>query len=163
MKGQFLDHAQHVAVGQALGEVTIAHISLGGIPDHPQIFSLRRVGRDADASDAPTADSMTAPAALTATESTQSGTTDASRGWKGWHTDITASLNPPAVSILRADKIPSMNADTTFTNLATVRTQLQITSTLLILYSCTLPHHMILTGAHFDRLLVSTGVRYSAR
>jgi taurine dioxygenase len=117
VKGQHLSHTQHVAVAEALGEVTIAHISLGGIPGHPAVFSLRRTAGKPN-SLATEFTRAAAPAALTATESTQSGTNDASRGFQGWHTDITASLNPPAVSILRAQTVPSMNADTRWTNLA---------------------------------------------
>lgn len=34
-----------------------------------------------------------------------------------WHTDVTAAVNPPAASILRAVKVPSVGGDTTWTNL----------------------------------------------
>lgn len=34
-----------------------------------------------------------------------------------WHTDVTALVNPPAASILRADIIPPYGGDTTWTNL----------------------------------------------
>lgn len=34
-----------------------------------------------------------------------------------WHTDVTAAVNPPAASILRAVKVPSFGGDTTWTNL----------------------------------------------
>ena len=40
----YLLHVRQAAA--ALGEVTIAHISLGGLPEKPEVFSLRRVGRD---------------------------------------------------------------------------------------------------------------------
>jgi taurine dioxygenase len=36
----------------------------------------------------------------------------------GWHTDVTAAVNPPAGSVLRADVVPEYGGDTTFTNLA---------------------------------------------
>ncbi|MBW4444642.1 MAG: TauD/TfdA family dioxygenase [Plectolyngbya sp. WJT66-NPBG17] len=34
-----------------------------------------------------------------------------------WHTDVTAAINPPAASILRAVNVPSFGGDTTWTNL----------------------------------------------
>jgi alpha-ketoglutarate-dependent sulfate ester dioxygenase len=34
-----------------------------------------------------------------------------------WHTDVTAAVNPPAGSVLRADVVPEFGGDTTFTNL----------------------------------------------
>jgi alpha-ketoglutarate-dependent sulfate ester dioxygenase len=37
----------------------------------------------------------------------------------GWHTDITAAVNPPCASILRAVTIPPYGGDTFWTNLAT--------------------------------------------
>jgi taurine dioxygenase len=36
----------------------------------------------------------------------------------GWHTDVTAAVNPPAASILRAEVVPEIGGDTTWTNLA---------------------------------------------
>jgi alpha-ketoglutarate-dependent sulfate ester dioxygenase len=35
----------------------------------------------------------------------------------GWHTDVTALVNPPAASILRADTVPPYGGDTQWTNL----------------------------------------------
>jgi taurine dioxygenase len=35
-----------------------------------------------------------------------------------WHTDVTAAVNPPAASILRAVSVPPFGGDTTWTNLA---------------------------------------------
>ena len=37
--------------------------------------------------------------------------------WTGWHTDITAAVNPPMASILRAVNIPPYGGDTMWTNL----------------------------------------------
>jgi alpha-ketoglutarate-dependent taurine dioxygenase len=39
------------------------------------------------------------------------------RGIDGWHTDVTAVINPPAGSILRAEEVPPYGGDTTWTNL----------------------------------------------
>ena len=38
--------------------------------------------------------------------------------WSGWHTDITAAVNPPMASILRGVTIPPYGGDTFWTNLA---------------------------------------------
>lgn len=35
-----------------------------------------------------------------------------------WHTDVTALINPPAVTALRAEIVPAVGGDTTWTNLA---------------------------------------------
>lgn len=35
----------------------------------------------------------------------------------GWHTDVTAAVNPPAGSILRAEVVPEIGGDTTWANL----------------------------------------------
>ena len=40
------------------------------------------------------------------------------RAWSGWHTDITAAINPPAASILRGEVVPPYGGDTQFTSLA---------------------------------------------
>ena len=37
--------------------------------------------------------------------------------WSGWHTDITAAVNPPCASILRGVTIPPYGGDTFWTNL----------------------------------------------
>ena len=39
------------------------------------------------------------------------------RPWSGWHTDITAAINPPAASMLRGETVPPYGGDTQFTNL----------------------------------------------
>ena len=36
----------------------------------------------------------------------------------GWHTDVTAAVNPPAASILRAETVPEFGGDTQWANLA---------------------------------------------
>lgn len=37
--------------------------------------------------------------------------------YSGWHTDVTAAVNPPAASILRAETVPAFGGDTQWTNL----------------------------------------------
>ena len=38
---------------------------------------------------------------------------------RGWHSDLTARIDPPAVTILRAESVPAYGGDTTWANLAT--------------------------------------------
>ncbi|RMI31331.1 TauD/TfdA dioxygenase family protein [Nocardia stercoris] len=36
--------------------------------------------------------------------------------YSGWHTDVTAAVNPPAASLLRAEVVPEFGGDTTWSN-----------------------------------------------
>lgn len=94
-RGQHLDHAGHVAFARQMGEPTIGHAVFGHIEDFPEIYSIAKV--------------RTANAHRTA---------QVQRPWTGWHTDITAALNPPKASILRGVTIPPYGGDTLWTNLA---------------------------------------------
>lgn len=93
-RNQNIDHAQQVRFAARFGEVTYAHPHEDEpIEDHPQILPIdrkrfeRRYG-----------------ARRTNYENR-------------WHTDVTAAVNPPAASILRAVTVPSVGGDTTWTNL----------------------------------------------
>ena len=95
-RGQRLDHAGHVAFARRFGAPTPAHVVFGGTdPDHPEIYSVAK-HRVANRNDAAAA----------------------VRPWTGWHTDITAAINPPAASILRGVTVPPYGGDTQWTNLA---------------------------------------------
>jgi alpha-ketoglutarate-dependent sulfate ester dioxygenase len=91
---QSIDHAQQVAFAGRFGEVTFAH-PLEDDPvdqDHPQVLAIdRRRYERADGRKY----------------------TYESR----WHTDVTAVVNPPAASILRAVNVPAFGGDTQWTNL----------------------------------------------
>ena len=94
-RGQNLDHAQHVAFARQMGEPTIGHAVFGHVEGFPEIYSVAKfrtaqVHREARME----------------------------RSWTGWHTDITAALNPPKASILRGVTIPPYGGDTLWTNLA---------------------------------------------
>lgn len=91
---QHLDHEQHVALGRQFGELTIGHPVFGYVEGHPEVYS---VGRDRF----------------------QSRFSDERlvRPWSGWHTDVTAAVNPPAAAILRGAEIPPYGGDTQWTNL----------------------------------------------
>ena len=77
-RGQHLDHAQHVAMARQFGEPTIGHAVFGHVDGYPEIYS---VAKNRTANENRTA-MMVTP-------------------WSGWHTDITAAVNPPCASILR--------------------------------------------------------------
>lgn len=94
-RGQFLDHAAHTALAKQLGRPTIGHTVFGHDETFPEIYS---VGKHR------TANSIRAHKTL--------------RSWTDWHTDITAAINPPSVSILRGEEIPPYGGDTLWTNLA---------------------------------------------
>lgn len=95
LRGQFLDHAAHVALARQLGRPTIGHTVFGHDETFPEIYS---VGKHR------TANSIRPNKVL--------------RAWTDWHTDITAAVNPPSVSILRGVEIPPYGGDTFWTNLA---------------------------------------------
>jgi taurine dioxygenase len=100
-RGQELDHAAQIRFGRHFGELTYAHPHDDAPPQgHPEIFTVdperyaQRYGND------------------TAATSRRNYSYLA-----GWHTDVTAAVNPPAASILRADVVPEVGGDTTWTNL----------------------------------------------
>ncbi len=91
---QHLDHAQQVALGRQFGELTVGHPVFGHVEGHPEIYS---VGRDRF----------------------KARFTDERlvRPWSGWHTDVSAAVNPPAAAILRGVDIPPYGGDTQWTDL----------------------------------------------
>jgi taurine dioxygenase len=103
-RGQSLDHAQHVALARQFGEPTIGHAVFGHVEGYPEIYSVaknRTANENREAM-------MVTP-------------------WSGWHTDITAAVNPPCASILRGVTIPPFGGDTFWTNLAAAYTGLSET------------------------------------
>ncbi len=103
-RDQHLDHAQHVAMARQFGEPTIGHAVFGHVEGHPEIYSVAK-NRTANEN----------RAAMMVTP------------WSGWHTDITAAVNPPCASILRGVTIPPYGGDTFWTNLAAAYTGLSQT------------------------------------
>jgi alpha-ketoglutarate-dependent sulfate ester dioxygenase len=101
-RDQHLDHASQIAFGSQFGRLTYAHPHDEAPPDgHAEIFTVdpqryeQRYGE---------------------------GFREQVRRrrysyFTGWHTDVTAAVNPPAVSILRADVVPEIGGDTQWTNL----------------------------------------------
>ncbi len=94
-RDQNLDHAGQVAFAREMGAPTIGHAVFGHVDGFPEIYSVAK--------------HRTAQAHRTARMQ---------RPWTGWHTDITAALNPPMASILRGVTIPPYGGDTLWTNLA---------------------------------------------
>jgi taurine dioxygenase len=103
-RDQHLDHAAQIAFGRQFGELTYAHPHDEAPPEgYPEIFTVdprryeQRYGEDYRAENRRRQYSY----------------------FTGWHTDVTAAVNPPAASILRADVVPEVGGDTTWTNLVT--------------------------------------------
>lgn len=101
-RGQRLDHAAQIAFGRQFGELTYAHPHDEAPPEsYPEIFTVdprryeQRYGADFRRENRRRQYSY----------------------FTGWHTDVTAAVNPPAGSILRADVVPEIGGDTTWTNL----------------------------------------------
>jgi taurine dioxygenase len=100
-RGQRLDHASQIAFGRQFGDLTYAHPHDDTPPtDHPEIFTIdprryeKRYGIDF-----------------------RKEVRRQYSYFNGWHTDVTAAVNPPAASILRADLVPDIGGDTQWTNL----------------------------------------------
>jgi taurine dioxygenase len=92
-RGQNIGHAEQVAFTARFGQVTYAH-PLEDEPnsDHPEILAIDRRRYERKDGRRYTYESR-------------------------WHTDVTAVVNPPAGSILRAVNVPEIGGDTTWTNL----------------------------------------------
>lgn len=93
-RGQHIDHAQQVAFTARFGEVTYAHPHEDQpVADFPQLLPIDRSRYEKRAGFCRSSyDSQ-------------------------WHTDVTAAINPPAASILRAVDVPAIGGDTTWSNL----------------------------------------------
>src|SRR5215475_10060739 len=93
-RDQHLDHAQHVAMARQFGEPTIGHAVFGHVEGYPEVYSVAK-NRTANEN---REQMMVTP-------------------WSGWHTDITAAVDPPCTSILRGVLILPYGGDTFWTNL----------------------------------------------
>jgi alpha-ketoglutarate-dependent taurine dioxygenase len=93
-RDQFIDHDDHLRFASAFGAPTPAHPLFDAIPDpnYPTIYPIFR-------------DRFKARYG-------------SSRGFDKphWHADVTAAVNPPAASILRAEVIPPYGGDTQWSN-----------------------------------------------
>lgn len=100
-RNQHLDHAAQIRFARQFGELTYAHPHDEAPPEgYPEIFTVdprrydQRYGKDNPVR-----------------------TRRKYSYFAGWHTDVTAAVNPPAASILRAETVPEFGGDTTWTNL----------------------------------------------
>lgn len=94
-RDQEMNHEQHVALSRQFGDPTPGHVVFGGDPAYPEIYSIAKFRK----------------------ANSKRGTMPL-RPWSGWHTDITAAINPPWASILRGVTVPPYGGDTFWTNLA---------------------------------------------
>lgn len=94
-RDQKLDHASHIAAARHFGDTTAGHVVYGSDGEYPQIYSVAKFRK---------ANRYQGQGLM--------------RVWSGWHTDITAAVNPPAASMLRGETVPPYGGDTMFTNLA---------------------------------------------
>ncbi|MEU6721020.1 TauD/TfdA family dioxygenase [Nonomuraea sp. NPDC046802] len=102
-RGQALDHAGQIAFARQFGELTHAHPHEDAPPEEfPQILTIdpRRYEQRYGAN------------------YRELYRKRRYSYYSGWHTDVTAAVNPPAASILRAETVPEFGGDTQWTNLA---------------------------------------------
>ncbi|HEY9313403.1 TauD/TfdA dioxygenase family protein [Williamsia sp.] len=94
-RDQQIDHAQQIAFSRTFGRVTASHPYDDDAPtEFPEILKVDN--RDFERKFGIKTASYT----------------------NEWHTDVTALVNPPAVTILRSDVAPVRGGDTSWTNLA---------------------------------------------
>ncbi|RQS62619.1 TauD/TfdA family dioxygenase [Burkholderia sp. Bp8963] len=91
---QSLTHEQHVAFAAHFGELTRGHPVFGHVDGYPEVYSISKYRK-----------------------ATRFDGEPLRRPWTGWHTDVTAAVNPPWASILRGVTIPAYGGDTQWTNL----------------------------------------------
>ena len=94
-RDQKMTHGEQVAFARTFGDLTIGHAVFGHVDGYPEVYSVAKNRWDTRYKPAP----------------------QNIRPWTGYHADITAAHNPPAVSILRGDVIPPYGGDTLWANL----------------------------------------------
>jgi alpha-ketoglutarate-dependent taurine dioxygenase len=93
-RDQDITPAEQAAFARRFGQPTPAHPLRDSIEGHPEVLPIdRRIFEE------------------------EYGGKTSRRDIDGWHTDVTAVINPPAGSILRAEEVPPYGGDTTWTNL----------------------------------------------
>jgi alpha-ketoglutarate-dependent taurine dioxygenase len=93
-RDQFIGHDDHLRFARAFGAPTPAHPLFDAVPD-PNYPAIYPIFRDRFKARYATGDGYDKPR---------------------WHADVTAALNPPAASILRAEVIPPYGGDTQWSN-----------------------------------------------
>jgi alpha-ketoglutarate-dependent taurine dioxygenase len=97
LRGQHLDHDQHLAFAKQLGVPTMGHVMYGSVEGRPEMFWVGNVWKGD-------------------TKKVLDGIHW--RSWATWHSDLMPALNPPSLSILRSVITPPYGGDTKWTNLA---------------------------------------------
>ena len=92
-RDQHIGPAEQVAFARRFGDLTAAHPLRDAIDGFPEIMPVDRKIDEQEYGKA------------------------SRRDFSGWHTDVTAVVNPPWGSILRAEVVPPYGGDTTWTNL----------------------------------------------
>lgn len=93
-RDQILDHDQHLRFARYFGAPTPAHPLFDAIPD-PDFPTIYPIFRDRFKARVANSSGYDRP---------------------GWHADVTAAVNPPAASILRAEVLPAYGGDTQWSN-----------------------------------------------
>ena len=100
-RDQPLTNRQHVDFCRQFGDLTPAHVVYG--PEDPLFPEVYAVSKHRVAND---------------------HSEPELNAWYGWHTDLTAAINPPAASILRGDVVPPYGGDTMFASMVTAYNKL---------------------------------------
>jgi alpha-ketoglutarate-dependent taurine dioxygenase len=101
LSDQPISDAQHVALASAFGPPTIGHVFLREarhqVEGYPEVFRLHRDGVSEQEAAGALANVIDASQVHNQSES--------GRSWwhRRWHTDVTGAINPPWLSILRAE------------------------------------------------------------
>jgi alpha-ketoglutarate-dependent taurine dioxygenase len=104
-RDQRLDHPSQIAFARRFGDLTYAHPHDEEPPDgFPEIYTVdtrrfeARYGKDSR-------------------EARALSSRQRDRQYPHWHSDVTPAINPPWASILRAEVVPDVGGDTTWTSL----------------------------------------------
>ena len=90
---QYLTHTQHIEFARQFGDPTAGHVVFGGDSEYPELYPV------------------------TKHRTSLAARPSATRVWTDWHTDVTAAVNPPFASILRAVVVPPYGGDTQWLNM----------------------------------------------
>lgn len=105
LRDQPISNAQQVALASAFGPPTVGHVFLREprhrVSGYPEVFRLHRDG----VSKQDATNSLAKIVANGSQGQDQSGSNEGGRSWwhRRWHTDVTGAINPPWLSVLRAE------------------------------------------------------------
>lgn len=102
-RDQTLDHASHVALGERFGTLTVRPRSQSSavLDEFPKVLTISpQIDRKLHGVDYDAHYRLRWASSIS-----------------GWHSDMSHVVNPPAISILRAEKLPPFGGDTQWTNL----------------------------------------------